>query len=162
MKAARIREYGKPAVLEDVPMPTIEPDEILVQVKACGACRSDAQLIDGYFRPFADIPTPITIGHEISGAVFKIGRNVPKITEAIAAEPATAVGQKDVDAIIDCAGAAEMMDLAFSLLAISGHYADVGLVGEGISVPLLPRTNREQTLDRMRAGEIVGRVAMTW
>jgi propanol-preferring alcohol dehydrogenase len=78
MKAARIHEYGKPVVLEDVSVPDIEPDEILVQVKACGMCRSDAQLIDGYFRPFADIPTPITIGHEISGLVFKIGKNVPK------------------------------------------------------------------------------------
>ncbi len=56
MKAARIHEYGKPVVLEDVPIPDIEPDEILVQVKACGMCRSDAQLIDGYFRPFAGHP----------------------------------------------------------------------------------------------------------
>ena len=79
MKAARIHEYGKPVVLEDIPIPDIEPDEILVRVKACGMCRSDAQLIDGYFRPFADIPTPITIGHEISGVVSRIGRNVPKI-----------------------------------------------------------------------------------
>jgi alcohol dehydrogenase, propanol-preferring len=38
-----------------------------------------------------------------------------------------------------------MMELAFSLLAISGHYANVGLVGDRISVPLLPRVNREQT-----------------
>lgn len=79
MKAARIHEYGKPVVLEDVPIPDIGPDEILIQVKACGMCRSDAQLIDGYFRPFVDIPTPITIGHEISGVVSTIGRNVPKI-----------------------------------------------------------------------------------
>ncbi len=56
-----------------------------------------------------------------------------------------AVGQRDLDAIIDCAGATEMMELAFSLLGISGHYANVGLVGERISVPLLPRVNREQT-----------------
>ena len=34
MKAARIHEYGKALVLEDVPVPDIEPDEILVQVKA--------------------------------------------------------------------------------------------------------------------------------
>src|SRR5262245_11736308 len=33
MKAARMHEYGKPLVLEDVPVPDIEPDEILVQVK---------------------------------------------------------------------------------------------------------------------------------
>src|SRR6516164_3460677 len=79
MKAARMHEYGKPLVLEDVPVPDIQPDEILVNVKACGMCRSDAQLVDGYFRKYADIPTPITPGHEITGVVHKIGGVVPKV-----------------------------------------------------------------------------------
>jgi len=54
-------------------------------------------------------------------------------------------GQGDLDAIIDCAGAPEMMKLAFSLLSISGHYTDVGLVGDRIDIPLFPRVSREQT-----------------
>jgi propanol-preferring alcohol dehydrogenase len=37
------------------------------------------------------------------------------------------------------------MQLAFSLLSISGHYVDVGLVGDRIDVPLFPRVSREQT-----------------
>ena len=78
MKAARMHEYGKPAVLEDVPIPQIQPDELLINVKACGMCRSDVQLIDGYFRPYNDIPTPITLGHEITGVVHTIGAAVPK------------------------------------------------------------------------------------
>ena len=78
MKAARLHEYGKAPVLEDIPVPDIQPDEILVNVKACGMCRSDVQLIDGYFRPYADVPTPITLGHEITGVVSKIGSTVPK------------------------------------------------------------------------------------
>src|SRR6516165_10688866 len=78
MKAARMHEYGKALVLEDVPVPDIQPDEILVQVRACGMCRSDVQLVDGYFRKYADIPTPITLGHEITGVVHKIGGIVPK------------------------------------------------------------------------------------
>ena len=78
MKAARMHEYGKALVLEDVPVPDIQPDDILVQVRACGMCRSDVQLVDGYFRKYADIPTPITLGHEITGVVHKIGSVVPK------------------------------------------------------------------------------------
>src|SRR5215469_15812884 len=78
MKAARMHEYGKPLVLEDVPVPDIKPDEVLVQVRACGMCRSDVQLIDGYFRKYADIPTPITLGHEITGVVHKLGGLVPR------------------------------------------------------------------------------------
>src|SRR6516164_1677411 len=78
MKAARMHEYGKDPILEDVPVPDIQPDEILVNVRACGMCRSDVQLIDGYFRKYVDIPTPITLGHEIVGVVSKIGSIVPK------------------------------------------------------------------------------------
>src|SRR5262245_28213736 len=51
----------------------------------------------------------------------------------------------DLDAIIDCAGAEQMMQLGFSLLAISGHYVDVGLVGDRVDIPLFPRVSREQT-----------------
>lgn len=78
MKAARMHEYGKALVLEDVPIPDIQPDETLVRVKATGMCRSDAQLVDGYFRKYNDIPTPTTLGHEITGVVDKIGAAVPK------------------------------------------------------------------------------------
>src|SRR5262249_33986368 len=56
-----------------------------------------------------------------------------------------ATGQGDLDAIIDCAGAPEMVQLAFSLLSISAHYVDVGLVGDRIDIPLFPRVSREQT-----------------
>jgi hypothetical protein len=38
-----------------------------------------------------------------------------------------------------------MMQLGFSLLSISGHYADVGLVGDRIDIPLFPRVSSEQT-----------------
>ena len=68
-----------------------------------------------------------------------------KSSDDIAKELNQAVGQKDLDAIMDCAGAVEMMQLGFSLLSISGHYADVGLVGDRIDIPLFPRVHREQT-----------------
>jgi len=295
MKAARLHQYGKSLVLEEIPIPDIQPDEILVNVKACGLCRSDVLLVDGFFRTYADIPPPITLGHEITGVVAKIGSIVPKgsgfkegdhvvvapgwgdgtcrhcqvgdtqicpnvrwpgfgpvggfaeyipvparylikvdarlqfeqlapLTDAgltpyrgikklrdagalgpdrvvgvfgigglggyavqyaqllgsgakvvafarnadklaiatqygadhvidikgkssadISAELNRVVGQKDLDAIIDCAGAPEMMQLGFSLLAISGHYADVGFIGDRIDIPLFPRVSREQT-----------------
>src|SRR5215813_915786 len=296
MRAARMHEYGKAPILEEIPIPDIQPDEILVNVKACGMCRSDVLLIDGFFRPYADVPPPITLGHEVTGVVSKIGSNVPKasgfnegdhvvvdpgwgdgtcrhcqignthicpnvrwpgfgpyggfaeflpvparylikvdrslkfeelapLTDAgmtpyrgikklrdagalgpdrvvgvfgigglggyavqyaklfgggatvmafarnpdklaiakeygadqvinikgmasadISSELRKATGQGDLDAIIDCAGAPELIQLEFSLLSISGHYVDVGLVGDRIDIPLFPRVSREQTL----------------
>src|SRR5262249_59028711 len=61
----------------------------------------------------------------------------------VAAELKDATGQPDLDAIIDCTGAEEMIQLAFSLLSISGQYADVGLVADRMDIPLFPRVSRE-------------------
>src|SRR5262249_14772601 len=63
----------------------------------------------------------------------------------IGPELSAATGQPDLDAIIDCTGAPGVLQLAFNLLSISGHYVDVGLVGDRIDVPLFPRVSREQT-----------------
>ncbi|NII54308.1 NAD(P)-dependent alcohol dehydrogenase [Luteibacter sp. SG786] len=295
MKAARMHEYGKPLVLEDIPIPDIAEDEVLVQVKACGMCRSDVQLIDGYFRPYGDLKPPLTLGHEITGVIAKMGSLVPKgagivegdhvvvapgwgdgicrhcqvgdtqicpnvrwpgfgpvggfaeyipvpvryvikvgkqlafaelapLTDAglttyrgirklrdagalgpdrvigvlgvgglgayavqyarllgggarvvalarseeklavardygvdhtiavkdkseadIKKDLTQAFGQGDLDAIIDCTGAPAMIQLGMSLLSTSGHYVDVGLVGDRIDIPLFPRVSREQS-----------------
>ncbi|MGO8308633.1 alcohol dehydrogenase catalytic domain-containing protein, partial [Rhizobium ruizarguesonis] len=74
MKAARILEYKKALVLEDIPVPDIQPDEVLVKVAACGMCRSDVLLIDGCFQGYGDIPPPVIPGHEMTGTIEKIGR----------------------------------------------------------------------------------------
>jgi propanol-preferring alcohol dehydrogenase len=69
-----------------------------------------------------------------------------KTSGDIAKELSQATGRNDIDAAIDCAGAPEMVQLAMSLLSISGHYVDVGLVGDRIDIPLFPRVSREQTM----------------
>ncbi len=54
----------------DVPRPEIEPEEVLVEVKACGICGSDVHGMDGSSgrrRP------PIIMGHEASGVVHTVG-----------------------------------------------------------------------------------------
>src|SRR5262249_61544418 len=68
-----------------------------------------------------------------------------KSASDVGKELKTATGQAKLDAIIDCAGATEMMQLGFSLLAISGHYADVGFVGDRIEIPLFPRVSGSET-----------------
>jgi len=48
MKAAVLRKIGQPFVLEDVPMPEIRPDEVLVETRTCGICRTDLHIQDGF------------------------------------------------------------------------------------------------------------------
>jgi propanol-preferring alcohol dehydrogenase len=69
--------YKQPLRLEDIPIPEIGPDEVLVKVGAAGMCRTDFQLIDGYFTGL-QLTWPTTPGHEIAGWVDRIGKNVSK------------------------------------------------------------------------------------
>ena len=46
MKALLLREYEKLEMTE-MPEPQIAPDDLLVQVKACGICGSDIHGFDG-------------------------------------------------------------------------------------------------------------------
>ena len=69
MKALLLKEYNN-LVYTDVPEPHIAPDEVLVQVKACGICGSDAHGVDG--STGRRIP-PIVMGHEASGVIAALG-----------------------------------------------------------------------------------------
>jgi len=78
MRAARMYGYRQPLRLETIPIPEIAPDEVLVKVGAAGMCRTDFQLVDGYFRAKLDLQWPATPGHEIAGWIDRLGRDVPK------------------------------------------------------------------------------------
>ena len=72
MKALVLREYGR-FVYEDVEEPAIQPDEVLVEVRACGICGSDVHGMDG--STGRRIP-PVIMGHEASGVVARVGAAV--------------------------------------------------------------------------------------
>ncbi len=291
-----MHEFHRPLVLEDIPTPEIAADEVLVRVTAAGMCRTDVQMVDGYFQQYAHMTMPVTPGHEIAGEVHAVGKLVPasafregdqvvvvggwgdgtcrhcqegnthicaggrwpgfgpyggygefvpvpfrylirvdarfglkaeelapltdagltpyrgikklrgagalgpgrilavfgvgglgayavqyakllgggatvvafarnaeklavakdfgadhvvstkgKTLDDVRAELRKATGQGEIDAVIDCAGAPEMIQMGFGLLAIGGHYASVGLVGDRVDVPLFPLVAREYT-----------------
>ena len=73
-------------------------------------------------------------------------------TEDVGKELKKATGQDKFDAIIDCAGATEMMRLGFSRLAISGHYADVGLLDTAANIlgVILVRDEQVPLVDTLR------------
>jgi L-iditol 2-dehydrogenase len=72
MQALVLKAYNHLAY-EDVPEPSIAPDEVLVRVKACGICGSDVHGMDG--STGRRIP-PIIMGHEAAGVVADVGREV--------------------------------------------------------------------------------------
>jgi D-arabinose 1-dehydrogenase-like Zn-dependent alcohol dehydrogenase len=92
MQAARLHRPGEPLTIEAIPVPTPNPDEVLVQVAACGLCGTDIHLaVDG------DIPvsrSPITLGHEAAGTVAAVGEAVTdyKIGDRVALFPSATCG----------------------------------------------------------------------
>src|SRR3954469_22988985 len=76
MKAVRVLEYGGPLVFNDVSMPTIARDEILVQVKSTAVNHLDLVEASGKVRQILPIDLPWIPGHEFSGVVEQIGSDV--------------------------------------------------------------------------------------
>ena len=47
MRAAVVRAFGEPLAIEEVPIPTPGPGEILIKVIASGVCHTDLHAADG-------------------------------------------------------------------------------------------------------------------
>lgn len=73
MKALVLREYNNFSY-EDIPVPEIKDDEVLVKIKAVAICGSDVHGYDG--KSGRRIP-PVVMGHEASGEIVRIG---PRVT----------------------------------------------------------------------------------
>lgn len=74
MKAVVLHGDGGGLKLEDVPVPKIGPDQILVKVAACGVCHTDLHYIEHGVPTFKK--PPIILGHEASGIVEDVGADV--------------------------------------------------------------------------------------
>jgi NADPH:quinone reductase-like Zn-dependent oxidoreductase len=76
VKAIRLLEYGGPLAFTDVPKPTIARDEILVTVKSTAVNHLDLVEASGTLRQIIPIDLPWIPGHEFSGIVEHVGRDV--------------------------------------------------------------------------------------
>jgi len=72
MRAAVLREVGKPLTIEDVEIGVPEPREVLVRTAAVGVCHSDLHIVEGSYTE----PLPIVLGHESAGVVEQVGSAV--------------------------------------------------------------------------------------
>lgn len=100
MKAVRI--YGQEDIrVEDVEIADPKPDQVQIKVKYCGICGSDLHAyLEGWGLPTQPHPltgktVPITLGHEFSGEVVKVGADVTslKVGDPVAVEPLIACGK---------------------------------------------------------------------
>src|SRR3954470_923964 len=77
MRAAVYEGEGR-LVVRDVPDPVPAPDEVLIEVEACGVCGSDVQIIN--VPPGHPSTPPVIIGHEFVGRVRAVGSAVTDVS----------------------------------------------------------------------------------
>jgi propanol-preferring alcohol dehydrogenase len=79
MTAAVARAFGEPLSIEEVPIPTPGPGEVLVKIEATGVCHTDLHAVDGDW-PVKPI-MPLIPGHEGVGYVAACGPGVKDLKE---------------------------------------------------------------------------------
>jgi len=92
---AKIAFLHKPYELriEEVELPELKPDEILVKIEACGICGSDVECYIGKSAEGRYDIAPYTPGHEWAGQIVEIGSKVNTFN----------VGDKVTeDCVLDC------------------------------------------------------------
>jgi len=77
MKAMVLNAYNEPLTLEDRPIPTLGPQEVLLKVSYCGICGTDLKIVGGKLPGIISLPH--VPGHEVAGEVAAIGDGVQEI-----------------------------------------------------------------------------------
>ncbi len=90
MRAA-VWHGGEKLTLEERPVPTPAPTEVLIRVAACGICGTDVHIIEDKFPLY---PPPRVIGHEYTGTVAAVGARVRKVRpgDRVVVEPGYTCG----------------------------------------------------------------------
>lgn len=78
MRAAVLVQPGHPLVVEERPVPTPGPGEVLVRVHACAVCRTDLHVAEG---ELPDPKLPLVLGHQVVGVVAARGPGVEGLAE---------------------------------------------------------------------------------
>lgn len=88
MNVSYLKKQGE-VELGSALVPTLEADQVLVQVAAVGVCGSDVHYYQhGRIGPYV-VEHPLVLGHELSGTITAVGADVAadRIGERVAVEP---------------------------------------------------------------------------
>jgi len=78
MQAMVLEQPGQPLMLKTVLVPSPSEYQVLIELIACGVCRTDLHIVDGEL-PHPKLP--LIPGHEIVGRVVKKGSKVTQVKE---------------------------------------------------------------------------------
>src|SRR5210317_1663633 len=73
MRAMVLQRQNEPLVLQELPVPSPSPEQVLLRVTACGVCRTDLHVVDG---DLLEPKLPLVPGHQIVGEIEAVGAAV--------------------------------------------------------------------------------------
>ena len=69
MRAAVLYEARQPLKTEQLEMPSVGDEDVLIKVASCGVCHTDLKVVEGRNR----FTPPTILGHEVAGTVEQVG-----------------------------------------------------------------------------------------
>jgi D-arabinose 1-dehydrogenase-like Zn-dependent alcohol dehydrogenase len=69
MKAAVLYAARQALKIEDLEMPQVHDEDVLIKVTTCGVCHTDLKVLEGRSR----FTPPTILGHEVAGTVAQVG-----------------------------------------------------------------------------------------
>lgn len=81
MKALVKKERSPGLWLENVPVPEISDNEVLIKVNQTSICGTDLHIYKWDAWAQKNVPTPMVVGHEFVGHIVKLGRSVKGLKE---------------------------------------------------------------------------------
>ena len=124
MKAAVFSRPGAPLTIQEVDIPDISADEMLVAVSRCGICGTDIHA--SREGPFMAPPNTI-FGHEFSGEIVKVGDNINRFSVGDRVTSLPFIGDKTI-----------------GLGQITGAYSEYVKVGHELVVKLPDSVNDDE------------------
>ena len=74
---ALLKRHARPGLwLEDVPVPTIGINDVLIRIDRTGICGTDLHIFNWDSWAQKTIPVPMVVGHEFVGEIVEVGSNV--------------------------------------------------------------------------------------
>ena len=86
---ALVKSHAKKGIwLEDVPMPEVGNNDVLVKVQKTAICGTDIHIYNWDAWAQKTIPVPVTTGHEFAGVIAEMGQNVTdlEVGDVVSAE----------------------------------------------------------------------------
>jgi propanol-preferring alcohol dehydrogenase len=151
MKAMILNAPGEVLQFTERPRPVPAADQILLEVRACGVCRTDLHVLDGELR---QPRLPLILGHEIVGIVVEKGAKVQDF--ALGQRVGVPWLGRSCGHCRYCArGAENLCDAAeFTGYTLDGGYAEFALADQGYCFSLPEQYSDAEAAPLLCAGLI--------